>query len=302
MFLARNKNGTIGRRVRAMGEESVIALPSAGSPMSNTQVSQNNVDTNQAYWAEREAKFRADLVAGQKKEMSLRAIKLEKFRALEKAALDEQALISINPIEDALKRKFAIEAQSPQSANVLKSIKADFFDHRMIPAPQEGIKSGVRSADFNINELTGNPLTRDGQYGVVTDYDRIVQGQPLAVGGRVNMTGETILRKQPKKRPLPAQMGLSWEDASNWFSSVGASTADNLANQLPAEIANQIKNQLLPSTTSPSGTVTYNVPVQAPPNYVQAAAQNMNVPPAVIYGALGLMGAGFLLVLVKSMK
>jgi hypothetical protein len=99
------------------------------------------------------------------------------------------------------------------------------------------------------------------------------------------------------------QMGWEWTDVGNWFTDVGSQTADQLATQLPKELANQLNQQLFPPNVNPqTGQVTVYQPVQAPTSYVNSAAQSMNVPPAVIYGAMGLMGVGVLLVLVKSLK
>lgn len=101
---------------------------------------------------------------------------------------------------------------------------------------------------------------------------------------------------------VPQGMGWEWSDVSDWFSSVGSQTATELANQLPKELADQIKNQLLPGQTynPATGTITMTTPQQ--PTIIQSAAGSMGVPPAVIYGALGLMGVGVLLVLVKALK
>lgn len=101
---------------------------------------------------------------------------------------------------------------------------------------------------------------------------------------------------------VPSGLGFDLSDIGNWFYDVGSQTANELANQLPKELADQIKNQLLPGQTYNPQTGTIQIATQAPPTYVQAAASSMGVPPAVIYGALGLMGVGVLLVLVKALK
>lgn len=98
----------------------------------------------------------------------------------------------------------------------------------------------------------------------------------------------------------PSEMGWEWSDVGSWFSDVGEKTAEELSNQLPGQIANQLNQQLFP--TSGGGTTTVQTTQQGGTSYVQSAAQAMNVPPAVIYGMMGLMGVGVLLVLVKAIK
>lgn len=98
----------------------------------------------------------------------------------------------------------------------------------------------------------------------------------------------------------PHTMGWEWSDVGEWFSNVGSQTAEQLANQLPGQLANQINQQVFPGQTT--GTQTVYTTQQGGTSYVQSAAQAMNVPPVVIYGMMGLVGVGLLLVFVKAIK
>jgi hypothetical protein len=314
MILARNKNGQIGRKTRSMGEAAVVSLPTQAAHTANVILDPNTLDKNQKYWNDRELAFKKNLEIAAHKANVISAQKKAELKKLEKQALKMQKQTVINPLENALKIQFALQAKSPQSARVVESLKADFYDRELVPVPAERIPTGVRSPDFAIYHVRGNPLTRDGEFGVVTDFDKIVSGQELD-NTNVQLVGGTMVRKLPSTRPAHSQMGSlkahnsnkqmgwEWTDVGNWFTDVGSQTADQLATQLPKELANQLNQQLFPPNVNPqTGQVTVYQPVQAPTSYVNSAAQSMNVPPAVIYGAMGLMGVGVLLVLVKSLK
>ena len=299
MHLARDKYGRIGRRVRAMGESAVVALPSVAASLTNVEVSPAMIDKNQHYWEAKEKALQKELSLKRQQREAKQAAKNKEIRAQAAKVAKLQMEIPMNPIEQALKKQFALQAKASESSKVVKSLKADFYDREFIPVPEEKIRVSARSGDFEITNLVGNPLTRDGRYGVVTDYDRLVRGQELD-NANVQLVGGTILRKLPNKR-RDSSMGWEWEDVGNWFSDTASNTADQLQEQLPAEIANQLKDQLFPPTVNPqTGVVTVNRPGTT--NYVQNAAQSLNVPPVVIYGAMGMMGVGLLLVLVKALK
>lgn len=90
-----------------------------------------------------------------------------------------------------------------------------------------------------------------------------------------------------------AQMGSFWDDFWN-------KTQDELTNQIPGKLVDELGNQLFPGGGGP-GNQTVTVQQPGATQYIQMPG-GMSVPPAVLYGALGLMGVGVLLVLVKALK
>lgn len=176
-MLAKNKKGQIGRHVRTLGETVDVAVAPSDVPHSTVLVDYNTLAAaealNHAQALERASAFteakRLEAIASSEARV--------RFQALERSALSSQSVQ--HPLQDAFKVHFAIQQSQTQTERVLRSIKADFRETEMMPAGPEGIKSGVRSADFNQNELRGNVLVRDGVYGRVTDFDRIVEGTEL---------------------------------------------------------------------------------------------------------------------------
>lgn len=257
MHLARSKNGTIGRKIRSMGENAVIEAPAQGEHQTNVQVNYGSLAKDEMYWKEKEKKFQEKLLKAQEQGKNKARLQEKAFRAFQNSALQAQALISINPIEDALKKKFAREAISSQSANVVASLKPDFYDRELVPAPQEGIKSGVVPADYYMTKIVGNPLTRDGKYGSVTDFDRIVRGEELD-NADVRVVGGTMVRRLPKTRPTHAQLGSSmYTPPTGTLSTSSTSTAPEYTYQpidLPPEELSQLQYvgnpNLLPSTVA----------------------------------------------------
>lgn len=199
MYLARNKNGTIGRRVRSMGEQAVVATPAVASHASSTILSYGSLERDQAYWQAKEKEFQRNLEIQQQKILADKAKKAQERRSLEAQVLNEQQKIAINPLEDALKRQFALAAVSPETERVVKSLKADFYDRELVPAPQELPKYGAQSPDFNIFGIVGNPLSRNGRYGTVTDFDRIVKGTELD-NDEVKVVAGTMIRNISETR------------------------------------------------------------------------------------------------------
>lgn len=209
MRLSRNKNGTIGRHVRSMGETAQIAVPAQASYASSNIVSYNTIDKDQAYWDNQEKIRREKFLAEQAKQNDLKAKRAAERAQMETLILQQQTKAYIDPLQDALKRKFALDAVSPETERVVKSIKADFYDREMVPAPQELPKYGAVNPDFSNFDITGHPLTRDGRYGTVTDFDRIVKGRELD-NADVKIVAGTMLRELPGTRRATAQMGSSW--------------------------------------------------------------------------------------------
>lgn len=98
-------------------------------------------------------------------------------------------------------------------------------------------------------------------------------------------------------------LGWEWSDVGDWFSTTATATADQLQQQLPGQLVNQINQELFPQPTQQQTTVVKQ-PVYAtsPSSYINSAAQSMGVPPAVIYGAMAIGGLAAIAILIKALK
>lgn len=253
MHIAIGKNGRIGRKTRSMGETVEVAAAPVVDQHMNVMVDYNTLQSNAAYIKKQEEIHKAQVEEGIKKARAEAAERAKEARALEISALLQQQQKAIHPLQDALKSYFAQQLTQSETERVVRSIKADFFDNEMIPDYQEGVKAGVRSADFNIRNVVGNPLVRDGKYGVVTDYDRLVQGLELD-NDAVQIVGGTMVRRLPA-RGERAQMGESDRNYTSWDETSHTSDDDLMVTTMQPIRHEMETTTSVPAETAPAKTV-----------------------------------------------
>lgn len=327
MILARNKFGQIGRQVPGVGLQAKVESPTMGERRGNVYVSPAQVEEDQAYWAQKEreqiARAQAEAFANKfrQKAQELQA------QARAKAAAEFQKVAQVDPMNEKLKTFFAKRAMMGEDAKVVNNIalsfpkSADFSASgaRPLLVPGEPMTGGNQwSADYRQHLIKGNPLTRDGVYGPgVTDYDRFVNGvdvnQTNVVDtGEDNIAGGTMLGRWDGRMAPRGPHGLkgmgfdwSWDGITSAVSNVANQTVDNVVDKLPDQLAKELQNAVSGGgkvTSSTGGTIVVQRPPTTAPSTVTTMASSMGVPPAVLYGFMGLFAVGVLFIGIKAVK
>jgi hypothetical protein len=335
--LAKNSRGQIGRHVRSFGEEAQIEIPPGAARTGTVEVSARSIEQDQQYWQEMDRRAQAEAEA--------RITRARFERASARAAEDQRrALIESQQVpatynleEEKLKRYFARNMGMSESERTARSVRADFTINEMIPGnPKRPMN--IRS-DYRQMEIVGNPLTRDGSYGVTTDYDRFVRGTELdndlvpvpqsstllraknnGNGGFSGPNGEPLYRPRPSeslRRSPRAQMGYDEEDPfaadleeeeSNWFERLFESTAEQFQEQAPEAVARAATQTAVAQITGQRPPAPQTIYQTGPASYlpmqsqVARYAQSSGVPPWAIYSVVGLLGVGVLITAVKMLK
>jgi hypothetical protein len=275
MYLARDKYGRLGRKMGewGMGDTStpaaatpatpaasstpatptaVIETPMCAERTSNVYVNPNQIQADQDYWDSVQQTTAQAQAQNDAATQSSQAIADDVWYKQAKELDSFQNNIPENADDATLKNYLVNCVGTTESMRVASSISPNFNINRLAPGQVFQTPTQNPNADFNEFELMGNPLTRDGQYGVVTDWDRFLQGRemqnaevqdPSAMNGNNN----SILYKVPqklsgmgsrptRKRPVFAahpqqQMGYMGDDGDD---SEDADMAANAAAQVSA--------------------------------------------------------------------
>jgi len=304
MYLAKSKNGMVGRVRKSHDGQAVIAPSTMGERVGNLYLSVGQIEADDKYWKQKDeenrAKYQAQVVSAQAKRKA-QSIQEQKSR---EAAQRQQAQIPEDLTQRKLKKYFAQTMGMSQTERVARSLQADFSQTEMLPGKRA--YTPVARADYQNHQITGNPLTRNGNYGPVTDFDRFVNGTENE-NDFVKYAAGTMYRK-----PVPGQFGWEWSDVGDWFADAGSNVADELQDQGPAAIAAAaaaaIKDSLMPPKPPPPPAPAPRAPGSSVMTYlpgssaVNQAAASLGVPPAVLWGMGGLgvlIGLG---VIVKMFK
>lgn len=306
MMLAKRKDGTIGRMVRSMGETAVVEDSPLADRRGDLYLSKSSIAENANYIQQlANKKAKEDQVRAEAYASQLQADKIRNAR-MQTQIQSEQKAAMFNPMNEALKKHFAIVANKTQTETVASTVRADFSDRTEIRDPNA--KPALNQyADFRQNRIVGNPLTRDGSYGVVTDYDRIVRGNedlPIRYAGGTMLQplypGDFGYDQMETKKTLSSPMGdIDW--GGMWDSAVS-----QIETQVPAVVANAatqaVQEAIMPPKTAPTQTTVIRNITSAPIAAVNSAANSMGVPPFVLYGTMGLLGIGVLALVFKAVK
>lgn len=271
-------NGKFGRVKSTINGVPELAEAPRADQRGELYVSQSTILEDQRR-LEEEKKLKAEIKkarAAKIKEDAKQFVK--EFNHARAFQLQERKNKKISPEELKMKHYFSQQMGMTETEKVARSIKADFNINAQ-SIETNPLRPIVKRADFNQFQLRGNPLTRDGIQGHVTDYERIVSGGELDNDHVGNVVGGTMLRSVN-------QMGFS-------FSELWDKATDELQTQAEARIETEVKNWLNPTpTTQPIQTVTTVRPALPSSNTIISG-----VPNAVVYGAaaLGVLGLGLLL-------
>lgn len=296
MILARSKNGAVGRQVKSVGEKAIVEAPRLAERRSDLYISTRSIDEDEAYWKAQENKARAEYQAQMlRADYEKRAQKLIDD-ANRKKVLSEQAKKPLSVEDTQVKAYVARTMGLSETEKVSRSISAD-FDINVEVKEAGKLRPIVPRADFRLQSITGNPLTRDGSYGVVTDYDRFVRGQEL--DNDLVPTGGTMLR-----RPMSSEFGFSWDSVTNWLDTTASNTMDQLSTQLPGTLATAAQQELIKQIQSGQAAqqVVVQQPVQMPNTYSIQAGQQMisGIPNWALFAGLGMVGIGLMFMIVKK--
>lgn len=334
MNLAKDKNGKIGRQVPSPGLTAKVSPGFSAERRGNVMLSQAQIETDQAYWENKER----EALALKRAEAFARQVKAQAQKIAQekqaKRATEFQALAKVDPMNEKLKTFFARKGMMGETAQVAESIRL------LPPAPAGPVATYGRDlsatgahwpadfsasggnvqyvegspmtggdqwrADFRQHHIVGNPLTRDGVYGPgVTDFDRIARGVDVNQLDVVQVSGGTILGRldgSPVAKARTMGFDWSWDGITDTISNVADQTVDNVVDKLPDQLAKELQNAVggggRVSNTS-GGTITVQRPITGA---VTTVSQSMGVPPWAIYAGVGMIGLGFLLVMVKTLK
>ena len=296
MRLARMANGQVGRVLRSMGEQAVIENPSKADYSSSTDLDLSTLDQDQNYWRNVEAQNKAQIMANQELNRARNEALKAQFNETQESIKASQK-IPLDPTQEKIKNYLIKQKNQTESERTVLRLKPDFYDRESIPV---GFEQGMslRSGDYRQNDIMGNPLTRDGQYGPVTDYDRFVEGGELD-NDIVQVVGGTMLRRLPPRPQMGRKSSKKMSGMGDFWSDLLTNTTAQLTEQVPEALVANLVGQLNPP---PPPTNTVTTIIRAPAIAVNSAARKLGVPPWVIYSAFGVLAGSLVLVLVKSKK
>lgn len=318
MNLAKDKYGRIGRKIPGRGFDAQVEPPEAGDRIGNVYLSPSTFEEEEAQRSKEEAEQKARKAwqerqkAVQKaKELMARKQHMEITQDRARIQNRDQALLA-----DYFQRQMGMSEESKVARSL---VTADFSesgaDPQIVPVGPE--YKGVWRADYRWEKTVGNPLSRDGEFGLgVTDFDRIVKGDDIHQWNQVNtsrslspqgealrIVGGTMVGKfnDVEGHMNRNQMGFdwSWDSISSSVSDLADKTWDQLQSDLPKELAEQIQGEIFGSGggSGQPGTVVVTRPVYQP---VAAASQAMGVPPWAIYAGVGMIGIGLMFMMFKK--
>lgn len=318
MILAKDKYGRIGRKIPGIGFDAKIDVPKKASHQGDVFLSPAALEAEESRHKEREQyeiamqKAKAARLRAQREAEALIAKKQHfELKAMEQAKKH-------NPEQEALKKYFGLQMGMSETDKVARSlVTADFSQSGGNPqiVPSGPAYKGVWSADYRKDKIVGNPLSRDGVFGVgVTDYDKIVSGIDVHQWNTVAMQNEKVVGgtihgvlHDVDKHMARAAMGedsgfWDWlpssDDVGEFLSDVGtqiSEIADETIDQLRADLPSELKNLATSELRKliQSGDPRITIPRYS---YAQASA----IPKWAIYTSVGMMGVGLLLVLYKT--
>ena len=334
MYLAKDKNGQIGRKVPGVGFDAKIQKPSRADRRGTVFVSHASIENDDKYWKNVESKEIAKNEALAAKRVIDRNVKeIERFKkekSLEKhqapAKFDATENIMLNYFQNAFKKGEAKRVADALSPANLPSAPADFSaSGGNVQYVRGSEMTGGKEwrADFRNQSLVGNPLTRDGVFGpAVTDYDRYVRGidvnqtnvvdMPIAGATRrgdlrslsrqvedLPIAGGTMLGRYEGQNigSIPEGMGISFDDLKKGVTS-GFQKA---VSQVPQKVEYAVTKELQKlidkglAKLQPDGKVV--VYQEAQPTI---QTQIASIPSWAIYSGVGLVGLGLAFALLRK--
>jgi hypothetical protein len=181
MYLARGKDGKLGRMVRSLGEHAVVAAASPVVAQRNVIVSNESIHRDQQLENVRLIRAAQAKVAQDQARARASQAQAIAFENNRRRAVIEQMRRPKDRVNETLKGYFGAQADMSETERVNRSLKADFYDREQVPGEHfdEGNWGFNVQADYRTNALTGSPVSRDGSFGPSTDYDRFVYGTEL---------------------------------------------------------------------------------------------------------------------------
>jgi len=313
MYLGINKNGQVGRITRNIGETAIIAETHAVDALRDVGLNPRSILQQSKEMRESEVLKRKRDSERKAKRRSQEAADFKEQSRRVKLMQAQQATAKHNPDEEKLRTYFAMQSKLTESEKTTRRMSADFnINDEVRDSGQK--RPVVPRADFQIERLTGNPLTRNGAYGPVSDFDYIVKGRD--VNDRTVLVSGTMYRRDRHFKAVP-QMGflqtLSPDATSpdapssgSWWGGVWNTFYDTAATQLENEakkaLEREIANAINPPQNPPTQHVVVHQPVQPGSVAVGNVAAQLGVPPMVVYAAGGMFAVGFLALMYKLVK
>jgi hypothetical protein len=327
MRLAKGADGRIGRQIPGQGMNAKVVAAPMAERRGDVYLSTHSIEADQAYYSDLENTQRA-LNQAKRIERSVRA-KADKIREERQASRVRgiQSLGSYSRDEEKLRRHFARKLQMGETDQVVGSIlpanPADFSESGANPqyVPGERMTGGEEwRADFRQHLITGSPLTRDGVFGPqVTDFERFVKGVDVNQTDVVEVVGGTMLGRMGDEhmfqdvtmgsdgslrvtnRPKSLGFDWSWDGLADAFSSTASQTVDNVIDDLPGQLAQELQHAITGggTATTSGNTITVQRPVTGA---TTTLSQTLGLPKWALYGGLGLLGIGVTFMMIKAVK
>lgn len=275
MYLAMDKFGRLGRKIKTLGDANgtaVVAAPDCASPTVNVYANPNQIAAQNNYWnlvdqAASLAKAQSDAQSQSSAQIASQA-----WTASAKDVDSFQNMVPENMSESALKDYLIQCVNTPQSTAVAKSISPNFNINALAPGKVFSEPTQNPNSDFNIFELAGNPLTRNGVYGVMTDWDVFVKGQEMTGAeihsGNSNSTCNpsascnypvpTLSPAQKAARSVAKAARLNAGPSTPVSSSAGITTQSSSAG--PSTAMSEDDSQEISSMNGGQSTVLYKHP------------------------------------------
>lgn len=204
MYLAKDKNGRIGRQRPGVGFDADVMNSSHGERRGNVYLSEGQIEDDHAYHAAKENQMRALADAERIARIAKRKAEIIEAQKRAREVLAFQEIAEVDPMNEKLRRHFGLTMGQSETDRVAQSVSADVLRKPADFSSQGGNPEVVLSkddkrpimwrSDFRTLRIVGNPLTRDGAYGpAVTDYDRYVNGVDVNQTDVVEIAGGTIL-------------------------------------------------------------------------------------------------------------
>lgn len=326
MMLARRKDGKIGKFKHRMGNEIAVDETPVAEQAPNLYVSASGLDRVKRDRAREKA---LEEVASQEAMIEAASreaeIELQKLVSREKnAAMESERVRRVREKNATMKNHFKQSADFSMfnrapSGTCLPPMnrRTDFDRFQIVPAEAPGRcedDSGISYVPRDMGMRKEFPTinkVRNLERGILP-VDAEVSGSapsmeiechPFTVRGfQGSPYVATGIPLDPPWGPYandpPARMG-AWYDFLTDFSSA---TGEEILKQAPKALveAEIKKQQQYVAPDAPPVVNQYVLPPNA--NYMQRQAASMGVPPAVLYGAIGLLGLGLGLVAYKAFK
>lgn len=312
MILAKGRDGRIGRMVRSMGMEAVVDPALHACHTRSVIVSENSILEDDQRAQDAEIRQRAKLESKRLQRTAARIAREKEFR--DGRAFTEKRRHEAQLAKDRENMKwskhFARVNGMSEDEKVAKSVVSDFSIYEMVQ-DKRPLRPINRRADFDIMQLTGNPMLRNETiFQPARDWERFVKGDELnndritdvgaVVGGTMlgRYEGQDVNLSQKTRRRISKAKGMG--DEPGFWDQLWSQTQAEILKQAPqaiiqAEIAKQ-QQYIQPSPVPvalPSQIPAATLPAANP---VARAAQTMGVPTWALVSVVGLMGVGVALV------